>query len=126
MKRETNALKSLMGVERVEDEDVRNEVKREESPELKSNTDVESSGIWPSNATSPSSILLSQYSMLGAESLSEWQKALEVSVNGSKSYRALKMLNAILLLEFIDLTPQLPNSCFLVREKPLSISFPSL
>lgn len=47
-----------------------------ESPSLKS--DEHSSGIWPSSATSPSTILLSQYSMLGANSLSDWQKALEV------------------------------------------------
>lgn len=50
-----------------------------ESPSLKSG-DEHSSGIWPSTATSPSTILLSQYSMLGAGSLAEWQKALEVII----------------------------------------------
>lgn len=83
MKRETIALKSLIGSSNHnEDESETRDVEmveRDESPELKSTTDVESSGIWPSNATSPSSILLSQYSMLGAESLTEWQKALEAS-----------------------------------------------
>jgi hypothetical protein len=100
MKRETNALKSLIGADanHTGDETASGHdaemTECDESPGMKSGTDVESSGIWPSNATSPSSILLSQYSMLGADSLSEWQKALEVGfwcfglkVNGVWSFK---------------------------------------
>lgn len=91
MKRETQNLKQLLQPPNLHEPDANGHDEKSsriespnegtesvisESPSLKS--DEQSSGIWPPQSTSPSTILLSQYSMLGAGSLSEWQKALEV------------------------------------------------
>jgi hypothetical protein len=84
MKRETQNLKKLLEKPQICDESSATTDRHAESPtdgteSVISESASLKSGIWPSNSTSPSSVLLSQYSMLGANSLSEWQKALEVN-----------------------------------------------
>lgn len=89
MKRETQNLKKLLEKPQICDESSATADRLVESPGTESVISESASlksGIWPSNSTSPSSVLLSQYSMLGANSLSEWQKALEVNFMRFKIY----------------------------------------